>query len=190
MIPYIRFFFDLSKNNSQEEAIACRSCDRPDFCSTLTVRRLRRLVGGAADVFLEAERKDLVVFSPEERKRAVELYLTTSMTMAEVVEHLGCPTRRCLERRLAKDPRYAGRMRSPIIPLETGRKAIEPVSGGMRRKQAARRLVVGVGAVARWINGVSRGRHGRVAVRERERRAAGSGNRSCVYVRPFAVWCG
>lgn len=46
MIPYIRFFFDLSKNNSQEEAIACRSCDRPDFCSTLTVRRLRRLVGG------------------------------------------------------------------------------------------------------------------------------------------------
>lgn len=68
------------------------------------------------DVFLEAERKDLVVFSPEERKRAVELYLTTSMTTTEVVEHLGYPTRQCLERRLAKDPRYAGRMRIPIIP--------------------------------------------------------------------------
>ena len=71
---------------------------------------------GAVDVFLEAERKDLVVFSPEERKRAVELYLTTSMTTTEVVEHLGYPTRQCLERRLAKDPRYAGRMRIPIIP--------------------------------------------------------------------------
>lgn len=68
------------------------------------------------DVFLEAERKDLVVFSPEERKRAVELYLTTSMTAAEVVEHLGYPTRQCLERRLAKDSRYAGRMRIPIVP--------------------------------------------------------------------------
>ena len=74
---------------------------------------------GAADVFLETERKDLVVFSPEELKRAVELYPTTSTTTAEVVEHLGYPTRQCLERWLAKDPRYAGRMRSPIIPMET-----------------------------------------------------------------------
>ena len=67
--------------------------------------------GGAADVFLETERKDLVVFSPEGHKRAVELYLTTSMTAAEVVEHLGYPTSQCLERWLAKDPRHAGRMR-------------------------------------------------------------------------------
>lgn len=43
---------------------------------------------------------------------------------------------------LAKDPRYAGRIRSPIIPLETGQKAIEPVLGGMRQRQAARRLGV------------------------------------------------
>ena len=82
------------------------------------------------------------MFSPEERKRAVELYPTTSTTTAEVVEHLGYPTRQCLERRLAKDPRYAGCMRSPIIPLETGQKAIEPVLDGMRQKQAARRLGV------------------------------------------------
>lgn len=105
------------------------------------------------DVFLEAERKDLVVFSPEERKRAVELYLTTSMTTAEVVEHLGYPTRQCLERRLAKDPRYAGRMRIPIIPLETKQKAIEPVSGGMRQKQAARQP--GAGAVPPLGQGTS-----------------------------------
>ena len=68
---------------------------------------------------------------PEERKRAVELYLTTSTTTAEAVERLGHPTRQCLERWLAKDPRYAGRMRSPIIPMETRQKAIEPVLGGM-----------------------------------------------------------
>lgn len=101
------------------------------------------------DVFLEAERKDLVVFSPEELKRAVELYLTTSTTTAEVVEHLGYPTRQCLERRLAKDSRYAGRMRSPIIPMETRQKAIEPVSDGIRQKQAARQP--GAGAVPHWV---------------------------------------
>lgn len=91
------------------------------------------------------------MFSPEELKRAVELYPTTSTTTAEVVEHLGYPTRQCLERWLAKDPRYAGRMRSPIIPMETRQKAIEPVLGGMRQRQAARRLGVGVGAVAHWV---------------------------------------
>ena len=32
------------------------------------------------------------MFSPEELKRAVELYPTTSTTTAEVVEHLGYPT--------------------------------------------------------------------------------------------------
>ena len=100
---------------------------------------------------METERKELVVFSPEELKRAVELYPTTSTTTAEVVEHLGYPTRQCLERWLAKDPRYAGRMRSPIIPMETRQKAIEPVLGGMRQRQAARRLGVGVGAVAHWV---------------------------------------
>ena len=42
---------------------------------------------------METERKDLVVSSPEERKRAAELCLTTSTTTAEVVEHLGYPTR-------------------------------------------------------------------------------------------------
>lgn len=88
--------------------------------------------------------------SPEGRKRAVELCLTTSMTTAEVVEHLGYPTRQCLERWLAKDPRHAGRMRSPIIPLETRRKAIELVLGGMRQRQAARQLGVSVGAVAHF----------------------------------------
>ena len=49
----------------------------------------------------------------------------------QVVEHLGYPTRQCLERWLAVDPRYAGHMTKPIIPLETRTKAIEPVPGGM-----------------------------------------------------------
>mgnify|MGYP003094321510 CR=1 FL=1 len=118
---------------------------------------------------METERKDLVAFSPEERKRAVELYLMTSMTTAEVVEHFGYPTRQCLERWLARNPR--GRMRSPIIPLETRQKAIESVLGGMQQKQAARQLGVSVGAVAHWVKAYRRGRHGRVAVREQECRA-------------------
>ena len=82
------------------------------------------------------------MFGPEERRRAVDLYSATPMTTARVVRHLGYPTWRCLECCLAKGPRYAGRMRIPIIPLETGQKAIEPVLGGMRQRQAARRLGV------------------------------------------------
>lgn len=35
------------------------------------------------------------MFSPEERQRVVELYFTTPMTTAQVVRHLGYPTRRC-----------------------------------------------------------------------------------------------
>lgn len=87
---------------------------------------------GAANVFLETGRKDYHMFSPEERQRAVDLYFTTPMTTAQVVEYLGYPTRQCLERWLAKDPRYAGHMAKPIIPLETRTKAIELVLGGMR----------------------------------------------------------
>lgn len=102
---------------------------------------------GAADVFLETERKDLVVFSPEEHKRAVELYLTTSMTAAEVVEHLGYPTRQCLERRLVKDPRHAGRMRNPHHPhgnqaegdrTGIGRHAAEASRPAARRERGRR----------------------------------------------------
>ena len=74
---------------------------------------------------------------PEERQRAVDLYSATPMTTAQVVEHLGHPTRQCLERWLAKDPRYAGHMAKPIIPLETRTKAIELVLGGMQQKRAA-----------------------------------------------------
>ena len=87
------------------------------------------------------------MFSPEERRRAVELYFTTAMATAQVVEHLGYPTRQCLERWLAMDPRYAGHMAKPSIPVETRRKAIEPVLGGMQQKQAAQRLGLSVGTV-------------------------------------------
>ena len=66
------------------------------------------------------------MFGLEERSGAVELYFTTSMTTAKVVVHLEYPTRRCLERWLAADPRYAGRMAKPITPLGTRRKATVP----------------------------------------------------------------
>ena len=124
---------------------------------------------GAADVFLETERKVSRMFSLEERSRAVELYLTTPMTTAQVVECLGYPTRQCLERWLAMDPRYAGRMAKPIIPLETRRKAIELVLGGMQQKQAAKQLGVSVGAVHNWVRAYRRG--GMAALQPRNQNA-------------------
>ena len=99
---------------------------------------------GAADVFLETGRKDYHMSGPEERQRAVDLYSATPMTTAQVVKHLGYPTRQCLERWLAKGPRYAGHMAKPIIPLETRTKTIELVLDGMQQKQTSRQLGVGV----------------------------------------------
>ena len=75
------------------------------------------------------------MLSSEERQRAVDLYSATPMTPAQVVEHLGYPTRQCLERWLAKNPGYTGHMAKHIILMETQTKAIEPVPGGMRQKQ-------------------------------------------------------
>ena len=110
------------------------------------------------------------MFSREERQRVVELYFTTPMTTAQVVRHLGYPTRQCLERWLAKDPRYAGHMAKPIIPLETRTKAIELVLGGMQQKQAAERLGVSVGAVHNWVKAYREG--GMAALQPRNRNAS------------------
>ena len=104
---------------------------------------------------METERKDFRMSGLEERERAVELYFTTPMTTAQVVEHLGYPTRQCLERWLAMDSRYAGHMAKPIIPLETRRRAVELVLGGMQQKQAAKQLGAGVGAGL--VSGVAAG---------------------------------
>ena len=111
-----------------------------------------------------------VCSSLEERERAVGLYFTTPMTTAQVVRHLGYPTRQCPERRPAADPRYAGHMAKPIIPLETRAKAIEPVPGGVRRKRAAERLGVSVGAVHGWVRAYRKG--GMAALRPKNRNAA------------------
>ena len=107
---------------------------------------------------------------PEERQRAVDLYSATPMTTAQVVEHLAYPTRQCLERWPAADSRYAGHMAKPIILMETRTKAIEPVPGGMQQKRAAERLGAGRRNGPQPGQGVSRGRHGRVAARKQERR--------------------
>ena len=97
------------------------------------------------------------MFAHEERARAVEWSFTTAMTTAQVVEYPGYPTGRCPGRRLAADSRYAGRMAEPIIALETRRKAIELVPGGMRRKQAAGKLGVSVGAVHNRVRAYRKG---------------------------------
>ncbi len=91
------------------------------------------------------------MFSPEERRRAVDLYSATSMTTTQVVRHLGHPTRQCLERWLAKDPRYAGHMAKPIIPLEAKDQGNRTGAGRHARKRAAERFGAGVGAVNHWV---------------------------------------
>ena len=105
----------------------------------------------------------------EERERAVELYFTTPMTTAQVVEHLGYPTRQCLERWPAMDSRYAGHMAKPIIPLETRLKAIEPVPGSVQ-KRAAKQLGAGVGAVHGWVRAYRKG--GMAALQPQNRNSA------------------
>ena len=100
----------------------------------------------------------------------MELYFTTPMTTAQVVEHLGYPTRQCLERWLAMDSRYAGHMAKPIIPLETRRRAVELVLGGMQQKQAAKQLGVSVGAVHGWVRAYRKG--GMAALQPKNRNSA------------------
>ena len=119
---------------------------------------------------METERKDFRMSGLEERERAVELYFTTPMTTAQVVEHLGYPTRQCLERWPAMDSRYAGHMAKPIIPLETRRRAVELVLGGMQQKRAAKQLGAGVGAVHGWVRAYRKG--GMAALQPKNRNAA------------------
>lgn len=85
----------------------------------------------------------VAVSGREERERAVELYFTTSMSTKQVVEHLGYPTRQCLERWLHADPRYADVVPKPPIPLGTRRRAVELCLSGMQQKQAAAELGAG-----------------------------------------------
>lgn len=77
---------------------------------------------------------------PEERQRAVDLYSAMPVTTAQVVRHLGYPTRQCLERWLAADPRYAGHMAKPIIPLETKDQS-DRTGAGRHAAEAGRRTV-------------------------------------------------
>ena len=123
--------------------------------------------------------------SPEERERAVDLYFTTPMITAQVVEHPGYPTRRSLERWPAMDPWYAGHMAEPIISLETRRRAVGPVPGGMRRKQAARELGAGVGAVHDRVKAYREG--GMAALQPGNGNAARSGKPAASRRRPSAA---
>ena len=76
-------------------------------------------------------------------------------------------------------------MAKPIIPLETRRGAVELVSGGMRRKQAARQLGVGIGAVHNRARACRRG--GMAALQLRNRNAAQGGKPAASRRRPSAV---
>ncbi len=91
------------------------------------------------------------MFSQEERGRAVELYLSTSMTTQQVVEYLGYPTRQCLERWLHQDPRYTQRIPKPIIPLSTRVRAVRLCLTGLQQQAAAAQLGVSAGVVNHWM---------------------------------------
>ncbi|WP_308810347.1 helix-turn-helix domain-containing protein [Bifidobacterium sp. UTCIF-24] len=69
-------------------------------------------------------------------------------------------------------------MAKPIIPLETRRKAIELVLGGMQQKQAAKQLGAGVGAVHNWVRAYRRG--GMAALQPRNQNAAQGGKSASV----------
>lgn len=116
-----------------------------------------------------------------ERRRVVDLYSAAPMAAARVVERLGCPTGQCPERRPAKDPGYAGHMARPIVPPETGAKAIEPVPGGMRRERAAELFGAGVGAVNHRVKAYRGG--GMAALRPGNGNAGQAG-------RPAGLRCG
>ena len=73
------------------------------------------------------------------------------MSTKQVVEHLGYPTRQCLERWLRDDPRYADAVPKPPIPLETRCRAVELCLSGMQQKQVATELGVSAGAVHHWM---------------------------------------
>ena len=119
-IPYLERFGLGEYSNKPPYAMSGGMRQRASFVRTILTGKDILLFdepfgAGAADVFLETERKVFRMSGPEERERAVGLYFTTPMTTAQVVRRLGYPTRQCPERRLAKDSRYAGRMAEPII---------------------------------------------------------------------------
>ena len=51
------------------------------------------------------------MFSMEDRRRAVDLYFTESMTIRKVVAKLGYPSEGALAKWLREDPRYTGACR-------------------------------------------------------------------------------
>ena len=107
------------------------------------------------------------MFSREKCERAVEPYFTTSMSTKQVVEHLGDPTRQCLERWLRANPRYTDDVPKSPIPLETRRRAVERCLFGMQQKQAAAELGVSTSAVHHWMRPY---RAGGIAALEPKRR--------------------
>ena len=121
---------------------------------------------GTADVFLETERKDYRMFGPEERQRAVDLYSATPMTRwsSTWVIRPGSVWN-------------AGWRRIPGMPA-IWRNPSSRWKRGPRRSswcwtacaEAGRRTVRrGRRRGPQLSQGVSRGRHGRVAAQKQER---------------------
>lgn len=149
-IPYLERFGLGEYSNKPPYAMSGGMRQRASFVRTILTGKDILLFdepfgAGAADVFLETERKVFRMSGPEERERAVGLYFTTPMTTAQVGEAPGLSDQAVPGTPVGEGSPVCGRMAEPIIPLETRAKAIGTDAG--RRKRAAERLGAGVGAV-------------------------------------------
>ena len=93
-IPYLERFGLGEYSNKPPYAMSGGMRQRASFVRTILTGKDILLFdepfgAGAADVFLETERKVFRMSGPEERERAVGLYFTTPMTTAQVGEAPG-----------------------------------------------------------------------------------------------------
>ena len=93
-IPYLECFGLGEYSNKPPYAMSGGMRQRASFVRTILTGKDILLFdepfgAGAADVFLETERKVFRMSGPEERERAVGLYFTTPMTTAQVGEAPG-----------------------------------------------------------------------------------------------------
>lgn len=149
-IPYLERFGLGEYSNKPPYAMSGGMRQRASFVRTILTGKDILLFdepfgAGAADVFLETERKVFRMSGPEERERAVGLYFTTPMTTAQVGEAPGLSDQAVLGTPVGEGSpvcRSYGGTHHPAGDKDQGDR-----TGAGRRKRAAERLGAGVGAV-------------------------------------------
>lgn len=95
-------------------------------------------------------------FTQSEKQEAIDLYFDEKLTLEQVVERLGYPTRQSLSNWLKCDSRYGTTFKHGYYPLEIKRAAVEMYSaGGIRADDVARNLGIKSGvSVITWNRNV------------------------------------